>query len=302
MANPLAPSVTARDPKGLKFVSIVEAAYNKAGLSEEEAQRVNDAPGLPAVVRDFITANRSGNKFANEELPSPSFTTYPPEYQGPKPIADQIQAIAKIFYLDPRHALEFAQNLPALPDGAEGWFAIPSVVALAKKRFPEVTDPAVKYCRALEFVHIKIADTRPFRNYRDYLFSPFSPVRLRVHARTAHALERLAETQPGDILIIAVQLGMRHRGKSVHRAREAFVANEFGLGSIAGGSIALTHPERFACWPAMDMDLPGDEFSPFAGGAFSRAPYLCFNVRLYFTTRWYGAVSVSCGAASAFLP
>lgn len=38
MSTTLAPrTVTARDPKGLKFVSIVEAAYNKAGLSEDEA-------------------------------------------------------------------------------------------------------------------------------------------------------------------------------------------------------------------------------------------------------------------------
>ncbi|MDO8482892.1 MAG: hypothetical protein Q7S86_03685 [bacterium] len=50
--------VTTRDKKGTKFVSIIEAAYNKAGLSEEEAQRVNDAPGLPEVVHGFIDANR----------------------------------------------------------------------------------------------------------------------------------------------------------------------------------------------------------------------------------------------------
>ncbi len=35
MSQTLAPSkVTGRDPKGLKFMSVVEAAYNKAGLSE----------------------------------------------------------------------------------------------------------------------------------------------------------------------------------------------------------------------------------------------------------------------------
>ena len=37
MKKTLAPSVTTRDPKGLKFISIVEAAYNKAGLTMEEA-------------------------------------------------------------------------------------------------------------------------------------------------------------------------------------------------------------------------------------------------------------------------
>lgn len=60
MPKTLAPSqaVTTRDSKGLKFVSVVEAAYNKAGLSEDEAQRVNDAPGLPDAVRCFIDAHR----------------------------------------------------------------------------------------------------------------------------------------------------------------------------------------------------------------------------------------------------
>ena len=37
MSNALAPSVTHRDPKGRKLVSIVETAYDKARLSEEEA-------------------------------------------------------------------------------------------------------------------------------------------------------------------------------------------------------------------------------------------------------------------------
>lgn len=54
----LAPSVTHKDDKGRKFVSIVEAAYDKAKLSEEEAQRVNDTPGLAKLVSDFIASSR----------------------------------------------------------------------------------------------------------------------------------------------------------------------------------------------------------------------------------------------------
>ena len=62
MLKTLAPSVTARDPKGLKFISVVEAAYNKAGLSDEEAQRVNDTPGLADLVAGFIAENRNANQ------------------------------------------------------------------------------------------------------------------------------------------------------------------------------------------------------------------------------------------------
>ena len=55
MSKTLAPSiVTVRDSKGLKFISVVEASYNKAGMSEDEAQRVNDTPGLSDVVASFI--------------------------------------------------------------------------------------------------------------------------------------------------------------------------------------------------------------------------------------------------------
>ncbi|MBI3638188.1 hypothetical protein HY227_00390 [Candidatus Wolfebacteria bacterium] len=298
MLKTLAPSITTRDPKGLKFISIVEAAYNKANLSEEEAQRVNDAHGLAKLVSEFITANRRSNQYADEEVKS-SYT-YPGEYKGPKPVVDQVKAIAKIFNLDPGQALEFAKNLPALPDGAEGWFAIPSVDALAKKHFPEVTDPAQKYCQAVQLVHAKIAASRSFYNYRE---GQITPAQLRVHARTAHALDLIAKTQKGDILIVAAQLGMRHRGKSVRRAREVFVANEFGLGSLAVGSIVLTHPERLVRWEELDMDCPGDEFNPDAGGSFDYAPYFDFDV----SKVDFGAHRVSgsvghCGSVSLFLP
>src|SRR3990167_6550212 len=123
MSETLAPSVTHKDPKGRKFVSIVESAYDKAELAEKEAQRVNDTPGLADLIDKFIADNRSPNKYAGEEVSSTY--TYPPEYQGPKPIEDQIKAVASIFGLDPASALEYAGNLPELPEGTEGWFAIP---------------------------------------------------------------------------------------------------------------------------------------------------------------------------------
>ncbi|HLC43643.1 MAG TPA: hypothetical protein VJK08_00735, partial [Patescibacteria group bacterium] len=70
MSETLAPSVTSRDPKGLKLVSIVTAAYDKAWLTEEEAQRVNEAGGLADLIGKFISDNRSANQFASEEVAS----------------------------------------------------------------------------------------------------------------------------------------------------------------------------------------------------------------------------------------
>jgi len=265
--------ITSRDPKGLHATGLFEAVYNKSKLDEARAQRLNERGGeLQDGIAKLIADLSQSNQYANEEVRSNY--TYPKEYKGPKPINDQIKAIAKIFGLDPSHALEFAKTLPELPNGAEGWFAIPSVDALAAKHFPEVTDPIQKYCQAVQIVHTKIADSRSFYNYRE---GQITPAQLRVHARTAHALDLIAETQKGDILIVAAQLGMRHRGKSVRRAREVFVANEFGLGSLAVGSIVLTHPERLVRWEELDMDCSGDEFSPVAFGGFSGSPYFRFH-------------------------
>lgn len=298
MSKTLAPSVTTRDPKGLKFVSVVEDAYNKTLLSEEEAQRVNEASGLAELVGKFIAEKRKSNQFGDEEVGSTY--TYPTEYTGPEPIGEQIGVIAEIFGLDPGHALEFAKNLPELPEGAEGWFAIPSVDALAAKHFPEVTDPAEKYCRAVQLVHQKIAASRRFYNYRE---GQITPAQLRAHARTAHALESLAEVQKGDILIVAAQLGMRHRGRSVRRARAVFAGNEFGLGSLAGGSIVLTHPERLVRLKQLHMDCSGDEFSPAAAGQFEDTPYFGFrDDEVQFDTGWVGGAYEHYGSASGFLP
>jgi ribosomal protein S16 len=290
--------ITSRDPKGLHAVGLFEAVYNKSKLDEARAQRLNERGGeLQDGIAKLIAELSVSNQYANEEVRS-SYT-YPKEYKGPKPIADQIKALAKIFDLDPSHAIEFAKNLPTLPEGAEGWFAIPSVDALAKKHFPEVTDPVQKYCQAVQLVHAKIAASRSFYNYRE---GQITPAQLRVHARTAHALDLIAETQKGDILIVAAQLGMRHRGKSVRRAREVFVANEFGLGSLVVGSIVLTHPERLVRWEELDMDCSGDEFSPEADGDFSRSPDFFFlDGVVEFGTRFVDRPRAHFGSVSGFL-
>jgi hypothetical protein len=291
--------ITSRDPKGLHATGLFEAVYNKSKLDEARAQRLNERGGeLQDGIAKLIAELSQSDQYANEEVRS-SYT-YPKEYKGPKPINDQIKAIAKIFGLDPSHALEFAKTLPELPNGAEGWFAIPSVDALAAKHFPEVTDPTQKYCQAVQLVHTKIADSRSFYNYRE---GQITPAQLRVHARTAHALDLIAEKQKGDILIVAAQLGMRHRGKSVRRARETFVSNEFGLGSLAVGSIVLVHPERLVRWEELDMDCSGDEIAPDAVGFFFRAPIFIFSDgKVSFNAIWFDYALVKYGSVSGFVP
>lgn len=288
MSKALAPSVTTRDQKGLKFLSIVEGAYNKARLSEEEAQRVNDTPGLPELVANFIAKNRLPNQFANEEVRS-SYT-YPKGYKGPKSIGDQIEALAKIFGLDPSHAFEYAKNLPKLSEGAEGWFAIPRWEKLS-----------ATYNEAVELVLRKIAETRKFTNYRE---GQLSADRLRQHVRSIEMWQKLGEQQKGDILIVAGQFGMRHRGRSVRRARVVFSANEFGLGAFANGCMLLTHPERLEKWEDLFIDCVGDEYDyPDVDDRFGSAPcFIFFGGKVGFGTSWVSSAYGFYGSSSGWSP
>jgi len=298
MPTALAPSVvTARDSKGLKFMSIVEAAYNKARLPGDEAQRVNDTSGLSELIGNFIAKNRRLNQFAGEEVHSNY--TYPPEYTR-RPIGEQIEMIAKLFGLDPQNAYAFARNLLELPEGAEGWYAVPSIDMVATKYFPTVEDPAERYCKAVNLVLEMIGKARRFTNYRK---GQLTPGRLRQHVRTVDALAEIAKSQPGDIWIIAAQFGKCHAGRSVRRAREVFASGEFGLGVFLVGCMILTHPERLVRWEQLHMDCPGDEFASVADGDFSNAPIFNFNDNeVKFNANWFNNANENYGSVSGFLP
>lgn len=291
--------ITSRDPKGQQATNLFEVAYNKAKLDDLRAQLLNEKGGeFQAGIIKLIEELTVPNQYASEE--TSSSYTYPPEYKGPKSIQQQIKAMAEIFTLDPANALEFAKNLPELPSGAEGWFAIPSIDALAAKHFPEVSNPMEKYCRAIGLIHEKLGNSRTFYNYRN---GQIDHQHLKVHIRTINALATIREQQKGDILIVATQMGMRHRGRSVRRAREVFAANEFGLNSLAVGSIALTHPERFVRSAELDIDCAGDEWSSGGVGQFDKAPFFRFGGgRLKFDAFVLDYASAFYGSASGFLP
>jgi len=280
----------------------IEKILDELGLEKAGAQRVIEhGDEFARVIREVALTSLKGlsvtDKYKDEEVSSNY--SYPKEYNGPKSIEEQIKAITKIFNLDSAQALEYVKNLPELPVGAEGWFAIPSDIGL-QKLFPQIIDQAERYCASVRLIHEKIADSRSFYNYRE---EQITPAQLRVHTRTAHALDLIAENQPGDILIVAGQLGMRHRGRSVRRVREVFVANEFGFGSLAVGSIVLTHPERIVRWKELDMDCSGDEFSSDADGSFSFSPiFYFFDGKVEFDAYRVDNAHVYYGSASGFVP
>lgn len=293
--------IASETPKGREILRNCAVGLDRAVASgdvdEDGLQRVVEHAGdLQRGTEELVRRLSMSPQFADEERVSNY--TYPPEYGGPKPITDQIGFLVKLLGLDPTSALVRANNLPELPNGAEGWFAIPSLAALAAKHFPTVADSAEQYCRAIQLVLGKLGELRAFCNYREGQITPDHLIR---SARTAHMLGQISEVQKSDILIIAAQLGLRHRGKSVRRAREVFTPDEFGLGSLEGGSIVLTHPERLVRWEQLHMDCAGDEFLEAAG--MSVAPCLYYSGgKVKFVTHWVVHPYGNYGSASGFLP
>ncbi len=252
--------------------------------------------------RSAITRLAVSQEYAGEEVQSN--WGYPDEYTGPAPIMDQVRTIASIYGLSLEETLQFVdQVLPmlTLPDGAEGWFAIPKVDAIAARHFKSVTNPDEQYVRAVLLMLDKIKESRAFYNYRD---GQITADRLRQHPRTAAMLERISEVQRGSILVIPSQFGLRHAGRSVRRARAVYAKNEFGHGALAVGSMAIAHPSRFVRWEQFHVDCGGDEFSAQAGGRFGRAPYFYFvgGGYLKFGASGVGCPDGHCGSASGFSP
>jgi hypothetical protein len=103
-----------------------------------------------------------------------------------------------------------------------------------------------------------------------------------------------------DILVVAAQFGLRHRGRSVRRAREVMNASEFCLGAFAIGIMLLTHPERLKHYDDLWIDCAGDEFSYGGDGQFGNAPCFSFDdVWVEFDTNFVVGANGSYGSASA---
>lgn len=224
------------------------------------------------------------DQFADEEMRSNY--AYPEDYKV-KGITEQIAILRQLF-----PGIGFADEKIAeqpLPPNAEGWFAIPKW-----EKF------AMTYGEAVEKVLAMIGSKRKFCNHRE---GQLGAGYLQQHAETVKAFQKLADQQKGhDILVVPAQFGLRHRGRSVRRAREIFTDDEFGLGAFAIGIMTLTHPERFVHWKQLHVNCAGDEFSPDADGDFSYAPIFRFSDGgVEFYAYWYFDTNENDGSASAFV-
>ncbi|MCC7356724.1 MAG: hypothetical protein IT410_03915 [Candidatus Doudnabacteria bacterium] len=296
MTASITPTTDGQKKQFMRLVSDAADRAAKLALSEVEIDKDRLQKGVldngdemvSTIISTVIAKTReltANDQFADEEVQS-SYA-YPNGYKV-KGITEQTNILRQLF-----SGIGFADEKiveQPLPPNAEGWFAIPKWQTMA-----------ATYGEAVEKVLAMIGSKRKFYSYRD---GQLGAKYLRQHAKTVKMFQKLGDEQKDfDILVVPAQFGLRHKGRSVRRAREVFTSSEFGLGAFASAIILLTHPERLAHYDDLWIDVAGDEFSPGACGERGSAPFFDFNdFRLEFNARWDGHASGSCGSASGFVP
>jgi len=280
--------ITSRDPQGLHITGLFEAAFNKAKLKADSAQRIIEHGGefqkfLEMALKQFAIYDWSSSGKAKLSY------DYASGYYKPYSIAEQQYALLQ-FFPNIGYANERIASQP-LPENAEGWFVIPKWEKIAKT-----------YGEALEKVLALIKQTRngKFYNFRE---GQLGPDCLRQHAKTVKAFQTLADQQKNyDLLIVAAQFGLRRRGQSASQALESMNSSEFGLGAFAVGIMLLTHPERLRQYNDLWIDCAGDEFSRFSAGFGGNVPSFIFiDGAVRFGPHWVEPARGRYGSASAFL-
>ena len=245
----------------------VQKAYKVAiaQLDQQSVQAVLDGRiGLKADVAGLVvnTIHRHtlSNKYKDEEVGSDR--CYPPGYRV-KPIEAQVTELKKLFP-SLGNCNERLARLK-VPEGAEAWFAIPRWQALAST-YNEATELA-----------IGILESK--RRFSNRLIGKLGTIYLRQSERSKLAESILADQQQGsDILVVAAQAGMLHRGSSARRTRVAMAGNEFGLGVFSFAAMLLTHPEWLSTGETLMVDCGGDEYSVRGDHTFDRVPLVDFDL------------------------
>lgn len=172
--------------------------------------------------------------------------SYWSSYRRPNPLFDQVRVLKKVFpQLDDSYISNLIERYTklvptgedgpfrgslqcelTLPEGAEGWFAIPKWSALGR---------TLKDARDTVRGAIKMRETRTAKQGS-----------LVVSEKTSTGFKRIYEEQPGDIIIFPAQFGLRHHETTFCRVREQLTENEFGLDTFTVACMLLTHPERLA--------------------------------------------------------
>ncbi len=297
MATSITSSITQGQQKQLRrfiedlFAGATDLVLAQVSMDKDGLQKLlerGDELKTPTIATLVAKARELSisNQFASEEVRSNY--SYPKGYRV-KGIIEQTNILRRLI-----SGVGFADEKLAersLPNGAEGFFAIPRWQTVAST-YREATEEI--------FALLKKQRMGNFRNWRE---GKLGEQYLRQSEKAAAAFQKLGDEQKGyDILVVPAQFGKSHAGKSVRRALEVMNSLEFGLGAFAVGCMLLTHPERLIDYNDLWIDCAGDEFAPDGDGQFVNAPYfIFFDGDLKFGTYWVDGLNGYDGSASGFL-
>lgn len=297
----LAPSnpVTTRDPKGRKFISIVETAYNNAGLTQEEAQSVNEARGLSDLIGNFIAKNRSSNRFKDESVKS-NYGFLSGNGPGVMDINRQITKLQQLFPglndANPEYLEKIKIGMVQLPYYFTMWGAVPNW-----KNRPDLFGSI--YNDGVQKILDKIQEILKSR-FNNSLDGQIGPDYLRQSQRSIEFWDWLIQEQGNtDVILIPFQLGTGYAQHSINREREVFAESQFRLGLFATGCLLLTHPEHMYTCAIRDaqIDCAGDEYFCKFDGVFKSTPFFVSRSgKLMVRTSRVDNVDGYYGSASAY--
>ncbi len=166
------------------------------------------------------------------------------------PIEWQIAKISRLFNVSSVEALAFAKNLPKLPEGAEGWFAVLNRDAM------EGGWHGSGVRRLLDLVREEYG-LGFGRN--DLTEKVLGDGKFRLGEVTSSKLHTLYQGQKGPIVILPAQFGRKYARMLALETKDYMVEGEFLLGTFEVLCMTLTHPERITgCF--LPATCGGEEF------------------------------------------
>ena len=125
---PKATLITSDHKKGRQATDLFRAAYDSMKLEDDQAQCLNERGGeFQDGIRELITTLSVSGQFADEEVRS-SYD-YPSGHK-PKGIVEQTNRLRDLWsgvgYVNQDLLTRIEKGEVKLPEGAEGWFAVPN--------------------------------------------------------------------------------------------------------------------------------------------------------------------------------
>lgn len=178
-----------------------------------------------------------------------------------------------------------------LPEGAEGFFAIPHWSSIGRSYLGAV-GRVIMLLRQLYGGH-----------FQNWIKRQAGSKYLCEGMMKMDAMETLQQAQNADILIIPAQFGVRYSNFCANRVLSGMQQNkEFGFGVYETGIMLLTHPERLQDTSAMRIGCIGDEASSVRSGTSRCIPLFDINgSELGLKRIWSSFASMDHGMVTGFV-